>query len=59
MVENGEVKNFITIMTWFDRTRGHTHDFLNFDSREGIYLPADNIVTIESEKDIASNGVVT
>jgi hypothetical protein len=59
IVENGEVKNFITSMAWFNGTSSHTHDFLNFDSSGDIELPADNILTIEGEMDVTSNGVVT
>jgi plastocyanin len=59
IVEDGEVNNFITNMAWFNGTSGHTHDFLNFESSGDIELPADNIVTIEGEMDVASNGVVT
>ena len=46
-------------MTWFNGTSGHTHDFLNFDSTGDTELPADNIVTIESEMVVTSNGIVT
>ncbi|HSA74859.1 MAG TPA: hypothetical protein VLE21_01585 [Candidatus Nitrosocosmicus sp.] len=46
-------------MTWFNGTSGHTLDFLNFDSSGDTELPGDNIVTIEGEIDITSNGVVT
>ena len=59
IVEDGDVKSFITNMAWFNGTTGHTHDFLNFDSSGDIELPADNIVTIEGEMDVASNGEVT
>ena len=59
IVENGEMKNFVTNMAWFNGTTGHTHDFLNFDSRDDIELPSDNILTIDGEMDVASNGVIT
>lgn len=59
IVEDGEVINFITNMAWFNGTTGHTHDFLNFESSSDIELPADNIVTIDGEMDVASNGLVT
>ena len=59
IVEDGEVIDFITNMAWFNGTTGHTHDFLNFDSSSDIELPADNIVTIDGEMDVASNGIVT
>lgn len=59
IVEDGEVINFITNMAWFNGTSGHTHDFLNFDASSDIELPADNIVTIDGEMDVASNGIVT
>jgi plastocyanin len=59
IVENGEMINFVTNMAWFNGTTGHTHDFLNFDSSGEIELPADNIVTIDGEIDVASNGVVS
>jgi plastocyanin len=59
IVENGEMKNFVTNMAWFNGTTGHTHDFLNFDSRDDIELPSDNILTIDGKMDIASNGVIT
>ena len=59
IVEDGEMKNFITNMAWFNGTSGHTHDFLNFDSSGDIELPADNIITIDGEMDVASNGIVT
>ena len=59
IVEDGEINNFVTNMAWFNGTSGHTHDFLNFESSGDIELPADNIVTIEGEMDVASNGVVT
>ncbi len=59
IVEDGEVINFITNMAWFNGTTGHTHDFLNLESSSDIELPADNIVTIDGEMDVASNGLVT
>jgi len=59
IVENGEMKNFVTNMAWFNGTTGHTHDFLNFDSRDDIELPSDNILTIDGEMDVASNGGIT
>jgi plastocyanin len=59
IVENGEMINFVTNMAWFNGTTGHTHDFLNFDSSGEIELPADNIVTIDGEIDVASNGVIS
>jgi plastocyanin len=59
VVEDGEMKNFITNMAWFNGTSGHTHDFLNFESSDDIELPADNILTINGEMDVASNGVIT
>ena len=59
VVENGEMKNFVTNMAWFNGTSGHTHDFLNFDSSGDIELPPDNILTINGDMDIASNGVIT
>ena len=59
VVENGEMKNFVTNMAWFNGTTGHTHDFLNFDSSGDIELPPDNIVTIDGEMDVASNGVIS
>lgn len=59
VVENGEMKNFVTNMAWFDGTTGHTHDFLNFESRGEIELPPDNMVTIDGEMDVASNGVIS
>ena len=59
IVEDGEMKDFVTNMAWFNGTTGHTHDFLNFDSNGDIELPSDNIVTINGEMDVASNGVVT
>lgn len=59
VVENGEMKNFVTNMAWFDGNTGHTHDFLNFESRGEIELPPDNIVTIDGEMDVASNGVIS
>ncbi|HKR74264.1 MAG TPA: hypothetical protein VJR94_09145 [Candidatus Nitrosocosmicus sp.] len=59
IVEDGEVISFITNMAWFNGTTGHTHDFLNFDSSSDVELPADNILTIDGEMDVASNGVVT
>ncbi len=59
VVENGEMKNFVTNMAWFDGTTGHTHDFLNFESRGEIELPPDNIVTIDGEMDVASNGIIS
>src|SRR5215210_2207285 len=59
IVENGEMINFVTNMAWFNGTTGHTHDFLNFDSSGEIELPPDNIVTIDGEIDVASNGVIS
>jgi plastocyanin len=59
VVENGEMKNFVTNMAWFNGTSGHTHDFLNFDSSGDIELPPDNILTINGDMDVASNGVIT
>ena len=59
VVEDGEMKNFVTNMAWFNGTSGHTHDFLNFESSDDIELPADNILTINGEMDVASNGVIT
>ncbi len=59
VVENGEMKNFVTNMAWFNGTTGHTHDFLNFDSRDDIELAPDNILTIDGKMDVASNGVIT
>ena len=59
VVEDGEMKNFVTNMAWFNGTSGHTHDFLNFESSGDIELPADNILTINGEMDVASNGVIT
>ena len=59
VVENGEMKNFVTNMAWFNGTTGHTHDFLNFDSSGDIELPPDNILTIDGEMDVASNGVIS
>ena len=59
IVEDGEMKNFVTNMAWFNGTTGHTHDFLNFDSRDDIELPPDNILSIDGEMDVASNGVIT
>ena len=59
IVENGEMKNFVTNMAWFNGTSGHTHDFLNFDSSDDIELPPDNILTIDGEIDVASNGVIS
>ena len=59
IVENGEMKNFVTNMAWFNGTSGHTHDFLNFDSSDDIELPPDNILTIDGEMDVASNGVIS
>ena len=59
IVENGEMINFVTNMAWFNGTTGHTHDFLNFDSSGEIELPPDNIVTIEGEIDVASNGIIS
>lgn len=59
IVENGEMKNFVTNMAWFNGTTGHTHDFLNFDSSGEIELPPDNILTIDGDMDVASNGVIS
>ncbi len=59
VVENGEMKNFVTNMAWFDGTTGHTHDFLNFESSGEIELPPDNMVTIDGDMDVASNGVIS
>jgi plastocyanin len=59
IVENGEMINFVTNMAWFNGTTGHTHDFLNFDSSGDIELPPDNIVTIDGEIDVASNGAIS
>ena len=59
VVEDGEMKNFVTNMAWFNGTSGHTHDFLNFESSDDIELPTDNILTINGEMDVASNGVIT
>ncbi|MDN5867063.1 MAG: hypothetical protein L0H55_06645, partial [Candidatus Nitrosocosmicus sp.] len=59
VVENGEMTNFVTNMAWFNGTTGHTHDFLNFESRGDIELPPDNMVTIDGEMDVASNGVIS
>ena len=59
IVEDGEMKNFVTNMAWFNGTSGHTHDFINFDPDGDITLPSNNMVTINGDMDVASNGVVT
>ncbi|KAA2283354.1 cupredoxin domain-containing protein [Candidatus Nitrosocosmicus agrestis] len=59
IVEDGEMKNFVTNMAWFNGTSGHTHDFINFDQNGDITLPSNNMVTIKGDMDVASNGVVT
>jgi plastocyanin len=59
IVEDGEMKNFVTNMAWFNGTSGHTHDFINFDPDGDITLPSNNMITINGDMDVASNGVVT
>lgn len=59
IVENGDVKNFTTNMSWHNGTSGHTHEFLNFDSKGDIKLPPDNIVTIVGKMDVGTNGQVS
>ena len=59
IVEDGEVSNFTTTMAWYNGTSSHTHEFLNFVSDDEITLPTDNLVTIDGQMDIGSNGEIT
>lgn len=59
VVEDGEVTNFVTNMAWFNGITGHTHDFINLNPDDEIELPSDNILSIEGEMDVATNGIVS
>ncbi|HEX5186452.1 MAG TPA: hypothetical protein VFV86_06135, partial [Nitrososphaeraceae archaeon] len=59
IVKDGEVKNFTVNMNWQNGTSGHTHKIMDFESDDDIELPGDNIVTINGEADIDSNGKIS
>lgn len=59
VVEDGDVKNFVTNMAWFNGITGHTHDFINLNPDDEIELPSDNVLSIDGEMDVATNGVVS
>ena len=55
-VEDNELEQFTTNMTWTNATSGHTHEFSGFEAEdEEIVLSPDNIVSIEGTMDVGTN----
>jgi hypothetical protein len=59
VVEDNEVQLFTTNMAWNNATSGHSHEFLAFESEDEIVLPPDNIISIEGNMNVGTNGATS
>ena len=59
-VLDGELTFFNTTMAWNNRTSGHSHEFLNFETTDDVDISAeDQTISIAGTMDVATNGVVS
>lgn len=59
-VADGELMNFTTIMSWYNGTAGHSHEFLNFEADDEVDISAqDQTVSVAGIMDVGTNGAVT
>jgi hypothetical protein len=60
-VANGELMNFTTIMSWYNGTAGHGHEFLNFEAADDeVDISAeDQTISVAGTMDVGTNGAVS
>ena len=60
VASDGALKSFNTNMVWNNRTAAHTHEFLNFETKNHhVELAPDGSATIKGKMDIGTNHVIT